>query len=157
MIKKKPWLYRLEKDYSYSSHHLRSLIDLSKPPFNRSSYAGYGGRISLGLDEHDPNKGRLIIRTGYAWDGCTPKFSILGLVVLGVPDGRLRHNVPMTYHASLVHDALCQFRHEIPITKQQVNAIFNDMLWEVGFPLRRLYVGAVNKFGPQDFIREDGL
>ena len=151
MFYKKPWLYRLEKDYSYSTMRLRHLSEAL-------IVKDYNEWISIECKSPEVWRSTTItIKAGYAWDGCTPKFSILGLMVLGVPDGRLRHNVPMTYHASLVHDALCQFRHELPITKQQVNAIFNDMLWEVGFPLRRLYVGAVNKFGPQDFIREDGL
>ncbi|MFD2179599.1 hypothetical protein [Veronia pacifica] len=93
----------------------------------------------------------LTIRSGYAWDGATPKWQPLGLFTVGTPDGALRCGLPWTYHATLVHDVLCQFRHQLPLSKQQVNQVFDDQLRELGFPLRALYVWAVNKFGPQDF------
>ena len=61
--------------------------------------------------------GRLIIPREYTWDGCTPKFSILDIFVIGTPDGIKNINTgkPKTYFASLVHDVLYQyFRwHEI--------------------------------------------
>jgi hypothetical protein len=28
-------------------------------------------------------------KTGYAWDGCTPKTSLLDLIIIGVPDGHM--------------------------------------------------------------------
>ena len=48
---------------------------------------------------------------GYAWDGCTPKFEFLDFVI-GTPDGRLDYltEKPITYYASLVHDAIYQYK-----------------------------------------------
>lgn len=94
--------------------------------------------------------GTIKINKGYAWDGCSPKINVLGLFNIGVPDGALRCGKPFTYHASLVHDVLCQFS-DIPITKAQSVAAFNHELTNVKFPLTRLYVFAVNKFGKQKF------
>ena len=95
--------------------------------------------------------GSMTINLGYAWDGCSPKRYCLGLLTVGTPDGALRLGKPWTWEASLVHDALCQYRQQIPLTKQQVTQIFNDQLAQLQWPLRRLYVWAVTVFGPQDF------
>ncbi|NQZ32530.1 MAG: hypothetical protein HRU06_14780 [Oceanospirillaceae bacterium] len=95
--------------------------------------------------------GTLTIATHYAWDGCTPKYTILGLFTIGIPDGTLRNGLPWLYHPSLVHDVLCQFRHQLPFTQQQVTQIFNDHLHAVNWPLTTLYTTAVTLLGPQDF------
>ena len=47
---------------------------------------------------------------------------------------------------------LCQFRSEISLSQKQVTKIFDDMLLEVGWPLRKPYVAAVDNLGPQDFM-----
>lgn len=126
-----PWRYMLTSDFGYSSHHLHGVTFE-----NRWVCIKYGN---------------IVIREGYAWDGCSPCICVLGLFYLGPPDGAQHLGVPATYYASLVHDVLCQWRHEIPITKHAVTKIFQDLLEEVRFPLRRLYVAAVNCFGPQVF------
>ncbi len=95
--------------------------------------------------------GEIVVQPGYAWDGCTPKFDIAGLGVVGVPDGRLYQGLPITYYPSLVHDVFCQFKHEIRISKAAVVQIFNDMLKERQFGARVLYVTAVDWLGPQQF------
>lgn len=95
--------------------------------------------------------GSILVRPGYAWDGCSPKYDIAGLITIGTPDGRLHEGWPITYHSSLVHDVFCQFRLEIPISKDSVLKIFNDMLAEKDFSARVLYVTAVDWFGPQEF------
>ena len=95
--------------------------------------------------------GKITIYKGYAWDGCSPKIYVFGLFIIGTPDGALRFGKPWTYYASLVHDVLCQFRHDIPLSKEQVTQIFNDQLLEAKWPLRRPYVKAVDKLGPQNF------
>ncbi|CUB03169.1 hypothetical protein Ga0061065_10317 [Marinomonas fungiae] len=97
------------------------------------------------------SNGKLTIKKGYSHDGCSPKFSVLGLIVIGVPDGHLINNKPITYNASLVHDCFCQFRDVIPITKSIVVEIFSDMLKEAKFALRKIYVKAVDLYGPQEF------
>ncbi|RXJ74388.1 hypothetical protein CS022_04090 [Veronia nyctiphanis] len=93
----------------------------------------------------------LTINAGYAWDGATPKWQPFGLFTVGTPDGALRFNLPWTYQATLVHDALTQFRDTLPLSKRQVTQIFDDQLYELKWPLRKLYVWAVDRFGPQDF------
>ena len=84
---------------------------------------------------------------GYAWDGCTPKFDILNLWVVGVPDGHVdyRTDKPYTYRASMVHDALYQYLDTIPVTKDAVDRLFLEMLGD--FKLRWLYYPAVKCFG----------
>ncbi|MEM5528080.1 hypothetical protein WN093_04545 [Gammaproteobacteria bacterium AS21] len=97
------------------------------------------------------SNGRLTINSQYSWDGCTPKVQPLGLFTIGTPDGSLRFGKPWLYYPSLVHDALCQFRDELPFTKQHVIDIFEEHLQQVEWPLCTLYVAAVKRFGPQDF------
>ncbi len=91
------------------------------------------------------------INTSYAWDGCTPKWQPFGLFTVGVPDGADRFGKPWLYYPSLVHDVLCQFRHQIPLSQRQATQIFDDHLLEIKWPLRRLYVWGVKYLGPQDF------
>lgn len=98
-------------------------------------------------------RGTIIIKAGYAWDGCSPAWRIGGLW-LGTPDGALRADGrPQTYEASLVHDVLCQFSKQVPMSKDQVSDLFRDMLLEGGFPKWRakLYRSAVYAFGPQEW------
>ena len=128
---KKPYLYKLEKDYTYQH-----------PIFDGVLFENEWCHIT---------GSKITVKAGYACDGCTPKVDLLGLVTLGVPDGRLHEGRPMTYHASLIHDVLCQYRRELPFSKRGVVTLFADMLSDVGFPLRRLYVSCVDQFGPQDF------
>lgn len=99
--------------------------------------------------------GRMKISAGYAWDGCSPKYQLLGLWSIGTPDGVLREGEAWMYEPSLVHDVLCQFRIDLPVTKAQSLQIFDDMMVQRRWPLRRVYRWAVDKFGPQDWASED--
>ncbi|EGG93500.1 hypothetical protein IMCC1989_1159 [gamma proteobacterium IMCC1989] len=123
--------YYLEEDHIYRH-----------PAFKGVSFSN--GWVSIA-------NGQIIIYKGYAWDGCSPKKHLFGMFIIGTPDGALRFGKPWTYYASLVHDVLCQFRHHIPLSKEQVTQIFNDQLLEAKWPLRRPYVWAVDNFGPQNF------
>lgn len=102
---------------------------------------------------------RLSIRSGYAWDGCSPSLKLPGGIVLpgGIwlgpwdgplgPDGR-----PVSWRASLVHDALCQFRGDIQgMTRDATVQLFRRQLAEDGAPgwMCNLYPAAVQHFGPQ--------
>ncbi len=127
----KVWRFQLSESYQYKH-----------PLFEGVTFANDWVSIS---------DGQLTIQSGYAWDGCSPKRYLFGLFTIGTPDGTLRFGKPWTWEASLVHDVLTQFRQEIPLSKQQVTQIFNDQLAESKWPLRRLYVWAVDKLGPQDF------
>jgi hypothetical protein len=86
-------------------------------------------------------------QSGYAWDGCTPKWSLLNLVIIGVPDGHVDHRTmkPFTYYASLVHDALYQYLDSVPVPKADIDRLFLKMLGD--FKLRGLYYFAVKHFG----------
>lgn len=69
----------------------------------------------------------------YAWDGCTPKKWWGGW--WGTPD------FEKTRLASLVHDALLQFHKtdKFPLSRGEIDYIFNDILTKEGFMLRGLY------------------
>lgn len=128
------WRYKLTEDYTYESPHL----------------AG----ISFCSDWLLIDGGRLLIRAGYAWDGCSPAWRLPGGVWVGTPDGPLgADGRPQSYYASLVHDALCQYKADVPITKAATLALFADLLRQGGFPPWRvlLYVAAVKLFGPARF------
>lgn len=93
---------------------------------------------------------------GYAWDGCSPAAHIPGTRLwIGVPDGPLGiDGRPVSWRASLFHDALCQFRKEIPgLTKSMATAVFFERLLAADAPwwMQSLYTMGVDLFGPQDF------
>lgn len=125
------WRYALESDFGYSSPHL----------------AG----IEFENDWVTIHSSDIAIKAGYAWDGCSPCVSVLGLFYLGSPDGAEHLGLPATYHASLVHDVLCQWRNETRITKAAAVGVFRDLMLEVKFPLAGLRAAVVSRFGPQDF------
>lgn len=81
-----PWRYLLTSDFGYASLHLRGVS------FKNRWVCIKGGNI--------------VIREGYAWNGCSPCISVLGLFYLGPPDGAQYLGVLATYNASLVHDAI---------------------------------------------------
>ena len=126
------WRYQLSQDYTYNHPEFALVRNIAVP------------YVSI-------KDSTIRIGAGYSWDGCSPKLYILGFWTVGTPDGALKQGLPWTYHASLVHDALCQYRHVVGLNKQQVLRVFNDQLAEAKWPLRKLYVWAVDKFGPQDF------
>jgi len=84
--------------------------------------------------------------TGYAWDGCTPKWSFLNLVIIGAPDGHIDYRTmkPFTYYASLVHDALYQYLDSVPVKKSEIDRLFFVMLGD--FKLRWPYYILVRLF-----------
>lgn len=80
------------------------------------------------------------VKDGYAWDGCSPKKEILDLL-WGTPDGKLdyRTEKPMTYYASMIHDAVYQFKGEVDISRREADRIFLLILKESKFFWARLY------------------
>ena len=86
-------------------------------------------------------------QNGYAWDGCTPKWSLLNLWIVGVPDGHVdyRTGKPHTYFASLVHDVLYQYLDSVPVQKADIDDLFFTMMGD--FKLRWPYYLAVRFFG----------
>ena len=125
--------------YKYVTHHdLRYKNTPIKKTFNNTW---------LEMTEN----GDIIIKgthaNGYAWDGCTPKFNIFDLFLIGTPDGRTIVNTgkPITYYASLVHDILCQFRKDIGISRRQADKVF--LIYLGDFNLRYIYYIAVRVYG----------
>ena len=87
--------------------------------------------------------------TGYAWDGCSPKFQ-LGDLIFGTPDGVIGLNSkPKTYYASMAHDILYQFRDQLTgkVTRKQADAIFLEQMKSQQFLLANLYYRGVRMFG----------
>lgn len=131
------WRYRLERR---TAHWFAPLAEVSY--------------LNEWVTLHD---GWMVVRPGYAWDGCSPSFNLAGTALwLGVPDGPLGPDGrPVGWRASLFHDALCQFRRDIPgVTRQASVAVLAGLLAADGAPrwMQRLYPAAVQLFGPQDFL-----
>ncbi len=85
---------------------------------------------------------------GYAWDGCSPKWHFLHLV-MGTPDGKLDYSTekPITYYASMLHDAIYQYKDKLPISRAEADKIFLIILKDAGFMWSSLYYRAVVLFG----------
>lgn len=127
-----PWRYELQSDFTHQSPHLAGIVFCN--------------------DWVLIDGGRMLIRAGYAWNGCDPALRLAGRLWLGTPDGLLlADGWRQTGRASLVHDAFCQFKHEISITNAATVSLFADMLRADGWPLWRLYAAAVVRFGPRRF------
>ena len=95
--------------------------------------------------------GTITISAGYAWDGCSPKWKV-GRFAVGVPDGPIQSDgYPQTAWASLVHDAVCQFKTSIQVTKRTAVRLFDELLRAAEWLFRPVYVTAVNLLGPQRF------
>jgi hypothetical protein len=90
--------------------------------------------------------GKLTIKKGYAWNGCSPTYSIWDIKLIGTSDGIINYRTgkPLASQASLVHDALCQYEF---ISKKETDKIFLEMLREVKFMPARIYYYAVRFFG----------
>jgi hypothetical protein len=127
------WRYALADDYSMTSHYYLAGVHFD----------------NHWLSIHDRN---VRIKAGYAWDGCSPCMSILGLFYVGPPDGAEHLGNPATYHASLVHDALCQFRTQVPVSKATAVGLFRELLDKARFPLAWAYAAAVDRYGPQAWL-----
>ena len=99
------------------------------------------------LEIHRNGDARVL--SGYAWDGCTPKFSLFD-VVIGTPDGVPNQvtKKPKAYYASLVHDALYQFLDlDLPLSRAQADRVFLEILTRDRFAPRSIYYAAVRVFG----------
>lgn len=134
------WIYVLEGDFVYNiRNHL--------PSGWNKGYAFFDKKGKRRLEIHA--NGDVRVLAGYAWDGCTPKFSVLDILI-GTPDGipNERTKKPKTYYASLVYDVLYQFLEINPdVPKEKADKIFLDLLSRDGFAPRHLYYFAVSIFG----------
>ncbi|VEP15989.1 conserved hypothetical protein [Hyella patelloides LEGE 07179] len=133
------YIFKSEEDYHFKSKKVSKQLkeDLEFPDRDDEI------RLKIATD------GTITVKKGYAWDGCSPKFNILDLFWVGTPDGAINENKPVTYYASLVHDALGQFAKKeserMPFNRKERDLIFKEML--EGFALQWLYYLAVRIFG----------
>lgn len=128
--RKFPWIFKITEDYQFNSRFSGRKFDSEWLRIDDD------GKITVKAN-----------KTGYAWDGCTPKLNLFDLAVIGVPDGiiDIKTMKPKTYFASLVHDALYQYLEDVPVTKVEVDRLFYEMLGD--FWLRRVYYVMVRCFG----------
>lgn len=153
LLRTRQYMYCLTKDFSWESDHLGRRLSMQRFPKELVCTAPSGLKC-LKIER----SGRITVFTGYAWDGCTPKFSLGGVLIFGTYDGDLVGNSAppelrgekAAYYASLVHDALYQFLGELELhglTKCDADLIFFELLKATRFGPRLLYFRAVDLFG----------
>lgn len=134
------WIYELSADYE---------LDLSRyVPVEIAEACAFEDRSGVCRLELHPG-GRAVVKAHYAWDGCTPKFAVLDIVV-GTPDGIPNEITrrPKAYYASLVHDVLYQFLDaDLPLSRAQADRVFLGLLERDAFAPRWVYYAAVRAFG----------
>jgi len=131
------WIYKLSEDYIWNSGR--------KQPKDLNF-----------IDEHGIlrmqilKNGQIVIKSGYVWDGCTFKFNIFDLIIIGTPDGVINfdNGKPKTYYASLIHDSLYQFMNDkkMPFSRKEMDKIFFELMVETNFKMRYVYYFAVRWF-----------
>lgn len=133
------WLYSLDADYSWDS---------GIPIKERMEFCDKRGRVWLIISK----EGVLTVKKGYCWDGCSPKFCFLDIVV-GTPDGAVysekgeHYGLPKSYHASLIHDACCQFLDKgLPYSRKTADYFLLTLMRDTGFELRWIYYISVRLF-----------
>ena len=137
---KKVYIFTLEEDLVIKT-------DIKGAIYSSAWYAELHGGWEEEWLRIDPD-GTITIKKGYSWDGCTPKRRIFGKVI-GTWDGPISpvHGKPMCYYPSCLHDALYQFKYEIPVSRKQADVLFYEGLKQEGFKLAKLYYTAVRVFG----------
>lgn len=130
------WLYRADTNFTWDS-------GLAVP--EDQVFLDASGTVRLIIE----GGGRITVTRGYSWNGCSPKFCILDLLV-GTPDGVVSAQTgrPKTYFASMVHDALYQFLGAgSPISRRDADRCFLRLMAASQFSLRYVYWGAVRLLG----------
>lgn len=134
------WIFELQGDYEVN---LKDFVAV-----NVSEHHVFEDSKGIVRLELFPG-GRAVVKSGYAWDGCTPKFSVFD-IVLGIPDG-IPHSTtrkPKAYYASLLHDVLYQFLDAgSPISRAEADQVFLGILARDAFAPRWIYYAAVRLFG----------
>ena len=131
------YIYKLDKDYHYNS--------------KIKGYKYCNKWVEIHVD------GLIIVKAGYAWDGCTPKVNLFDLYIFGAPEGILDINTmkPKTYYASLVHDVLYQFYGRHGIKRKRIDSLFYDILRRDGFYMADAYYMIVDHLGAKFFNKYD--
>ncbi len=100
-----------------------------------------------GYIEAEPGGLKITINPGYSWNGCNPK-RIIWDIEVGTPDGAIDAHTgrPRVYYPSLVHDFLCQFEEQIPLTRAEIDMVFYRLMVEYDFAPAKIYYGMVRLF-----------
>lgn len=124
----KHWKYRftLLEDFKFS-------MDTGVNP---KLFCFHANKIFLTVDGNE-----YTIKSGYSWNGCSPKLGVPIIGWIGTPD------YPETIEASLVHDALYQFHKELPIKKKEADLKFLQIMSKNNFKFAEIYYRAVVIFG----------
>lgn len=128
----KIWKFKLEKDFE---------IDLKKYSIYAKDCVFLDSTTGETQTVGFIHSGVLVIFKGYEWDGCTPKFKVLGKL-LGIPDFK------KTYIPSLVHDFLIEYCPQHSLKRKEIDYIFERILKENGFIIGRLYYTGVHLYRP---------
>ena len=118
------WVFVLDGDYAWPSG--RAFAE-------DCAFEDSSGKRRLEIRKN----GQIKVLAGYAWDGCTPKFSLWDICV-GTPDGvpNAITTQPKAYYASLLHDALYQFSIQglpAPLDhRKEIDTIFLELLEQIG-------------------------
>jgi Protein of unknown function (DUF1353) len=134
------WIFELQSNYEVNLRDFAA-VDISE----HCVFEDSKGVIRLELFP----AGRAVVKGGYAWDGCTPKFSVFDIVV-GVPDGVPNRTTrkPKAYYASLMHDVLYQFLDAgSPVSRAKADKVFLGILARDAFAPGWIYYAAVRVFG----------
>ena len=134
-----PYKFKIETDFVYED----TGWILTKDYISKWLYISKEGVITVRANDK-----------GYSWDGCTPKWSVFNLFIIGTPDGHVNYRTmkPYTYYASLVHDALYQYLDTVPIKKVDIDSLFLKMLGD--FKPRWIYYLAV-RIGGGNGVRQN--
>ena len=134
------WVFRLDKNYHYN---VRKYL-----PNEWTEGCAFLDRNGHRRLEIHPD-GTAIVLAGYAWDGCTPKFSLFD-IVFGIPDGIPNETTkkPKAYYASLMHDVFYQFIDvKLPLARKDIDKIFLEILKRDSFAPQWIYYLAVRWLG----------
>jgi hypothetical protein len=136
--------YDFERKYRFKLRETAVfyLDERFKPVPNRMIFSDSQGNEWLDIE------GRTYrVKAGYAWNGCSPRpLGKYGCWWLGTPD------FPASIMASLAHDAGYQFLDDagFPYSRGDIDRLFLGVMQAGGFPLARVYWGAVRVFGGID-------
>jgi hypothetical protein len=132
--------------YKYTLTEDKVYIDVVSKEIN---FKGYSDKGELLVDIRE---GNVIVKAGYAWDGCSVKLFRIGKLYIGTPDGF--HNE--TKWASCIHDVLYQFNkginsEKVLITRLDVDNLFRDQLIKAEWRMTNLYYKVVRSRLGQEF------
>jgi hypothetical protein len=99
-------------------------------------------RDDRGTEWLNLNGNTITVRKFYNWNGSSPKIAVAGKW-FGTPD------TPTNLGGSVVHDALYQYLSAdcFPLSQEDANAIFYNLMKLEGFALSGVYFGAVATLG----------